>query len=143
MAEQSTGDWVLDATNEIVAETAAQMKSGGVHLTRHAMQVDRIIREHSKLVGDFNDEKLRRVVEAVHVSLCEEVESIRMSSDAFDHWCYSATDDRVKLDGRPMPVLAVVLYRVCGSDPKRFDEALLALRAAFEAGASAARGHET
>lgn len=76
MTEESTGDWILDATNEIVAETAAQTKSGGVHLTRHAMHVDRIIREHSKRVSFVSDEKLRRVVEDVHASLCEEVENL-------------------------------------------------------------------
>lgn len=63
--------------------------------------------------------------------------------DAFDRWCYSAMDARVNIDGKPAPVLTVVLYRVCGNDVKRFDEALLALRAAFDAGAEAARKMET
>lgn len=62
-----------------------------------------------------------------------------MSSDAFDRWCYSATDARVKIDEHPAPVLTVVLHRVCGNDVKRFEEALIALRAAFDAGAVAAR----
>lgn len=56
-------------------------------------------------------------------------------AEAFDRWCYSATDDRVMLDGKPMPILTVVLHRVCNNDPTRFDEAVRALRAAFEAGA--------
>lgn len=62
--------------------------------------------------------------------------------DAFDRWCYSATDARVKIDDMPAPVLTVVLYRVCGNDAKRFEEALIALRAAFDAGAEAARNME-
>ena len=63
-------------------------------------------------------------------------------SDAFDQWCYTALDERVMIDDRPAPVLTVVLYRVCANDPARFDEALIALRAAFEAGAAAARKME-
>lgn len=59
---------------------------------------------------------------------------------SFDRWCYSAVDPRFRLDsGAPLPVLTVVLYKVCGNDPSRFEEATRALRAAFEAGASAAR----
>lgn len=61
---------------------------------------------------------------------------------AFDRWCFLATDSRVVLDGRPAALLTVVLHRVCGNDTKRFDEALIALQAAFEAGASAARNHQ-
>lgn len=63
-------------------------------------------------------------------------------SDAFDRWCYSATDERFVMDGSPLPVLTVVLHRVCGNDPKRFEEAVIALRSAFEAGATAARMNE-
>ncbi len=61
---------------------------------------------------------------------------------AFDRWCFLATDQRVILDGKPAPMLTVVLHRVCGNDTKRFEEALVALQAAFEAGAVAARNHE-
>jgi hypothetical protein len=44
----TTGDWILDATNEIVKATNNQLKSGGVHLTQHAMEVLTIIRKHAK-----------------------------------------------------------------------------------------------
>ena len=67
-----------------------------------------------------------------------------MSNDVpnqvFDMWCFTATDPRVKWeDGKPMPLLTVVLHRVCGNNPAKFEEAVRALRAAFEAGAAAAR----
>ena len=62
---------------------------------------------------------------------------------AFDQWCFTANDDRVKLeDGRPLPVLTVVLHRVCRNDTRAFNEALRALQLAFEAGADAARRME-
>lgn len=62
------------------------------------------------------------------------------NNPSFDRWCYSAVDPRFKMDdGKPLPVLTVVLYKVCGNDPAKFEEATRALRAAFEAGASAAR----
>lgn len=61
-------------------------------------------------------------------------------SNGFDRWCHSAVDPRFRMeDGKPLPVLTVVLYRVCGNDPAKFEEAVCALRAAFEAGASEAR----
>jgi len=61
-------------------------------------------------------------------------------NDDFDRWCFTAQDERIKLDdGKPLPVLTVVLHRVCDNDPKRFEEACRALQLAFEAGASAGR----
>lgn len=63
-----------------------------------------------------------------------------VGSPIFDMWCYTATDQRFKLDdGKPLPLLTVVLHRVCGNNPDRFAEAVRALRVAFEAGASSAR----
>ena len=61
---------------------------------------------------------------------------------AFEQWCYSSLDERFKLNGKPLPVVAVVLYRVCKNDPKAFAEACRALQLAFEAGASAARKND-
>lgn len=58
----------------------------------------------------------------------------------FDRWCFTELDERIKMDdGKPVPVLTVVLHRVCGNDPKRFKEACRALQLAFEAGVSAGR----
>lgn len=62
------------------------------------------------------------------------------ANPVFDMWCYTATDPRFKFeDGKPLPLLTVVLHRVCGNNPAKFAEAMRALRAAFEAGASAER----
>ena len=64
-------------------------------------------------------------------------------NDAFDRWCFTAVDERVKFeDGRPLTILTVVLHRACRNDPQAFDEALRALQLAFEAGASAERSGE-
>lgn len=60
-------------------------------------------------------------------------------NEQFDRWCFSAVDNRVMLDGKPLPVLTVVLHRACGGDNARFTEALRALQVAFEAGAASAR----
>ena len=58
----------------------------------------------------------------------------------FDRWCFTAQDERIKLDdGKPAPLLTTVLHRVCGNEPKRFEEACRALQLAFEAGLSAGR----
>lgn len=58
----------------------------------------------------------------------------------FDRWCFTAQDERIKLDdGKPLPVLTVVLHRACGNDPKRFEEAVRAMQLAFEAGQSSGR----
>jgi hypothetical protein len=62
------------------------------------------------------------------------------NNEAFDRWCFTAVDERVKFeDGKPLPVLSVVLHRACLNDQRAFVEALRALQLAFEAGASAAR----
>jgi hypothetical protein len=58
---------------------------------------------------------------------------------AFDAWCFAAMDETVELDGRPMPLLTTLIYRVCGNDLQRFDEALRIVKAAYSAGFSAAR----
>lgn len=61
-------------------------------------------------------------------------------NEAFDRWCFTAMDERVRFDdGKPLPVLTVVLHRVCKNDHRAFEEALRALQTAFEAGASAGR----
>lgn len=61
-------------------------------------------------------------------------------NEDFDRWLFTAQDERINLDdGKPVPVMTTVLYRVCGNDPKRFEEACRALQLAFEAGASAGR----
>jgi hypothetical protein len=58
-------------------------------------------------------------------------------NSGFDMWCYSALDERIKLeDGKPVPLLTTVLHRACANDPKRFAEAMRALQIAFEAGQS-------
>ena len=36
---------------------------------------------------------------------------------------YSTVDPTTLLDGRPLPALTVLLYRVCHSDPEKFEEA--------------------
>lgn len=64
----------------------------------------------------------------------------------FDRWCFTAQSD-VIMDGHPLPLLTVLVYRVCGENPEKFEEACNMLRAAFEAGHAsaterAARLHE-
>ena len=56
------------------------------------------------------------------------------TNKAFDRWCFTAMDERVMMDGRPLPVPTVVLHRVCDGDEKKFLEALRALQLSFEAG---------
>ena len=53
---------------------------------------------------------------------------------AFDHWLYSTIDDRVKIGKFPIPLLTTMLYRICQNDHARFEELLLVLEQAFEAG---------
>ena len=53
---------------------------------------------------------------------------------AFDEWCFTATDDRTLIDGKPIPMMTTLLYRVCDNDRKKFEEAIRLLQAAFEAG---------
>lgn len=56
------------------------------------------------------------------------------ANPAFDRWTLRAKDDRHRLHGEPVPLLTTVLYRVCDNDEKRFEEAIRAMRLAFEAG---------
>ena len=58
-------------------------------------------------------------------------------NEEFDQWCFTAMDDRMTMeDGKPLPVLTVVLHRCCEDDPRRLSEATRALQLAFEAGQS-------
>jgi hypothetical protein len=56
------------------------------------------------------------------------------SNPAFEHWCYTTTDDSALIDGRPVPLLTTLIYRVCNGDQDKFRDVLKALQAAFEAG---------
>lgn len=57
---------------------------------------------------------------------------------AFDQWCFLAVDPTVLIDGRPVPALTTVLFRVCAEDTGRFEDALRFLRMAFDAGRAVA-----
>jgi hypothetical protein len=52
----------------------------------------------------------------------------------FDRWCFTATDDRYLIHGRPIPMLTTLLHRVCNGDAEKFEEALHIMRFAFDAG---------
>ena len=56
---------------------------------------------------------------------------------AFDAWCYLA-ESPLKMDGRPLPLLTELIYRVCDNDAAKFERALEMLQAAFEAGQASA-----
>lgn len=49
----TTGDKVLDATNEIIAEVDRQLKTGGLHLTQLAVKIVRIIEKHNAVKREF------------------------------------------------------------------------------------------
>lgn len=36
---------------------------------------------------------------------------------------FATNDDKISIDGRPVPAMTTLLYRVCGNDPERFEEA--------------------
>jgi hypothetical protein len=55
----------------------------------------------------------------------------------FETWCCLAKS-AITMDGKPLPLVTELLYKVCNDDPKKFDRALAMLRAAFEAGEKAA-----
>lgn len=60
-------------------------------------------------------------------------------NEDFDRWCFTARSDVKFEDGSPLPLLTVFLHRVCGNDPKKFEQGVEMLRAAFEAGESVGR----
>lgn len=51
----------------------------------------------------------------------------------FTRWCFMAQSD-VQFEGHPLPLLTILLHRVCDGDTKKFEQALDILQAAFEAG---------
>lgn len=36
---------------------------------------------------------------------------------------YTTIDPTIVMDGRPVPAMTTLLYRVCGNDPAKFEEA--------------------
>jgi hypothetical protein len=51
----------------------------------------------------------------------------------FEQWTYTGKDPQTN-----MPWVTTMLYRVCGQDGDKFDEAVRILQAAFEAGQASA-----
>jgi hypothetical protein len=58
----------------------------------------------------------------------------KSDQENFDRWLYSAVDDRHMVDGKAVPLLTTLLYRVCDGDGRKFEDVTKALQAAFEAG---------
>lgn len=56
--------------------------------------------------------------------------------DDFDRWCFTATDPKSPTQSgyHRAPVITVLLFKVCGNDHEKFEEATRLLRIAFEAG---------
>ena len=55
----------------------------------------------------------------------------------FDDWIMAEVDDLNEIDGKPALLLTTLLYKVCGEDKTRFEEAIRILRLTYEAGKSA------
>lgn len=54
--------------------------------------------------------------------------------EAYMTWCLTATDPDFCIEGKPVPVITTLLYRVCVGDAVRFREADRILEEAFNAG---------
>lgn len=52
---------------------------------------------------------------------------------AFTRWSFEAQSD-ITMDGKPVPLMTELLYRVCDGSQEKFDAAVDMLKAAFEAG---------
>ncbi len=46
-----------------------------------------------------------------------------MKVEDADAFLLSTVDPTISLDGRPVPAMTTMLYRVCDNDPQRFEEA--------------------
>lgn len=53
---------------------------------------------------------------------------VASSEDDDPRWFYSTVDPTIELEGRPVPALTSLLYRVCTNDPDKFGEACRLLR---------------
>lgn len=55
-------------------------------------------------------------------------------NEEFDKWCLTAKDPKYEHQLTPVPYVTTMIYKVCGGDNNKFDEAIRILKAAFEAG---------
>jgi len=60
----------------------------------------------------------------------------------FERWCYETKADGILIDGKPVPLITYVLYRIVDEDGDKFEETMAILQMAFEAGQKAPRGDE-
>ena len=47
----------------------------------------------------------------------------QMTKQTVDRILFKTLDPTVTLDGRPLPAMTTLLYRVCGNEEKKFEEA--------------------
>jgi len=64
-----------------------------------------------------------------------------MNDDDIEPLLFSVRDPKYNFQGRPVPALTSLMYRVCGDDPERFEEATRILQLFIDATRSEAQAH--